>query len=67
VSYVFVLFPIIAVFVSSIGDGGHFSVAAYIIAAAMLGCFALTKLGSDKLEQPTYNEANESNTDSGLQ
>lgn len=51
VSYVFVIFPVIATFVSTLAEGMHLSGWAYAIAAAMLGAFALTKAGSDQPQQ----------------
>jgi len=44
VSYVFVLFPVIAVFVSSVAESTPLDPVAYALAAAMLGAFALTGL-----------------------
>lgn len=56
VSYVFVLFPVIAVLLSSCAENAPLNLWAYAIAIAMLAAFALTKVGAPKAFADATNE-----------
>jgi putative membrane protein PagO len=46
VSYVFIFFPVVATFVSAVVEGAHLGWVPLLLAAGMLGAFALTKAAS---------------------